>query len=79
MATTLVVLPSEHLLPTCTTWLLLRRDRLLRDHTMDLIAQMLPGVDARSVRRAIETGSDDLPLTVPHWRDPDNPFLRRSR
>lgn len=74
----LVVLPADHLLPTCTTWLLLRRDRLLRDHTIDLIAQMLPGADARTLRRSIETEAD-LPHPVPHWRDHDNPFLARRR
>jgi len=73
----LAVLPADHLLPTCTTWLLLRRDRLLRDHTVDLIAQMLPGADARSVRRAIEAGDGELPGNVPHWRDQDNPFRPR--
>ena len=72
----LVVLPTDHLLPTCTTWLLLRRDRLLRDHTIDLIAQMLPQSDARSVRRAIESDGE-LPQAVPHWRDEGNPFLAR--
>ncbi len=69
----LVTVDADHLLPTCTTWLLLRRDRLLRDHTVALIAQLLPGIDARGLRRVIENG-DALPHAVPHWRGADNPF-----
>ena len=71
----LVVLQAAHLLPTCTAWLLLRRDRLLRDHTVELIARMV-GSDARNVRRVVE-GEQARDWPVAHWRDGGNPFLRR--
>ena len=72
----LVALPADHLLPTCTTWLLLRRDRLLRDYTAELVARMV-GADVRDVRRV--AGGEATPeWPVPHWRETGT-LLRRRR
>lgn len=62
----LVVLPADGLLPTCTTWLLLRRDRVLRDYTQALITALVPQVDARDLRRAVEDG-EPLRVEPAHW------------
>ena len=69
----LVVIPAEGLLPTCTTWLLLRRDRVLRDYTQALIGALLPQVHARDLRRAIEDGEtlDVAPANWARWRFPE--------
>ncbi|ADV25976.1 transcriptional regulator, LysR family [Pseudoxanthomonas suwonensis 11-1] len=72
----LVVLDAGHLLPTCTAWLLLRRDRLLRDYTADLVARMV-GADVRDVRRVVE-GEEAPAWPVPHWREAGT-LLRRRR
>ncbi|MGE3298360.1 MAG: LysR substrate-binding domain-containing protein [Porticoccaceae bacterium] len=49
----LLVLSLVGRLPTCTTWLLLRRDRVLREYTDALIALLIPAVDGGDVRRAL--------------------------
>src|SRR5690606_21505318 len=72
----LVVLDAGHLLPTCTAWLMLRRDRLLRDYTADLVARMV-GADVRDVRRVVE-GEEAPAWPVPHWREAGT-LLRRRR
>lgn len=57
----LVALSTVSLLPTCTTWLLLRRDRVLREYTDALIGLLIPAVDGGDVRRALK---DELRLTL---------------
>ncbi len=49
----LVALSTVGLLPTCTTWLLLRRDRVLREYTDALIALLIPALDGGDLRRAL--------------------------
>jgi DNA-binding transcriptional LysR family regulator len=60
------------LLPSCTTWIVLRRDRVLREYALEFIARLAPHVDRRDVRRAFDHGiaADDWPLP-PRWRDLD--------
>lgn len=64
----LVVLPARELLPTCTTWLLLRKDRVLREYADALIALLIPGLDVDDVRRALR---DELTLDLHpvHWSE----------
>jgi DNA-binding transcriptional LysR family regulator len=67
--TDLKVLPVDGLLPTCTTWLLLRPDRLLRDFTSAFITLLAPQIDRLDLRRALELGiAVDWPR-APHWRE----------
>lgn len=64
----LVTLPTIDLLPTCTTWLLLRKDRVLREYTDHLITLLIPGINADDVRRALR---DELSVEIvpAHWLD----------
>ncbi|WP_024892283.1 LysR substrate-binding domain-containing protein [Luteimonas huabeiensis] len=54
------------LLPECTTWLLLRRDRLLRDFGFALVRALAPHFDAVELRRLLELGQP-LPHPPPDW------------
>jgi len=64
------VLPSEGLLPTCTTWAVLRRDRIMRDYALDLVAALAPHIDRRDITRVVQgAASADWP-PPPHWRGP---------
>jgi len=62
----LVALPTLGLFPLCTTWLLIRKDRVLRDYAEALIRTLIPDIDLRDLRRALR---DDAPLQVAaqHW------------
>ncbi|MHC9083985.1 LysR substrate-binding domain-containing protein [Luteimonas sp. RIT-PG2_3] len=65
----LVAIPADTLFPVCTTWLLLRRDRVLRDHTRALIASLLPQLSRHDLSEALATGTPPADTSVPHWRD----------
>jgi DNA-binding transcriptional LysR family regulator len=58
------------LLPSCTTWIVLRRERVLREYALEFIARLAPHIDRRDVRRAFDHGiaADEWPLP-PRWRD----------
>ena len=64
----LVAITADGLLPTCTTWLLLRRDRVLRDYTQALICRLQPQLHPRDLRRAVEEG-EALLLRPRHWHE----------
>lgn len=63
------VLPSAGLLPTCTTWVVLRRDRVLRDYALDLIAALAPQIDRRDIARVVQGVAEADWPQPPHWRD----------
>lgn len=64
------VLSADGLLPVCTTWLVLRRDRIVRDFTLDFAAALSTQADRRDLRRLLDDG-DPAPAwnSAPHWRD----------
>ncbi|MHA6203265.1 LysR substrate-binding domain-containing protein [Dyella soli] len=64
-------LNADHLFVPCTTWILLRRESVLRDYTLDFINVFAPHLERRAVSRALATaGTGPLPWPgVPHWRD----------
>ncbi|MBL0029274.1 MAG: LysR family transcriptional regulator [Rhodanobacteraceae bacterium] len=62
----LVALPARGLFPTCTTWLLIRKDRVLRDYTEALIRTLIPEIDLRDLRRALTDG-EPLHLAPRTW------------
>lgn len=65
----LCVLPATGLLPTCTTWIVLQRDRVQRDFALDLITRLAPQIDRRDLVRVVQgAASADWP-SPPHWRD----------
>lgn len=62
------VLPAGHLFPRCTTWIVLRRERVLRDYVLAFINLFAPHLDKRDVRRALaEDAAAEWP-DVPQWR-----------
>ncbi|MBS0440005.1 MAG: LysR family transcriptional regulator [Proteobacteria bacterium] len=67
--TDLRVLSAEGLFPSCTTWLVLQRDRVVRDYTLDFVATLAPRFDRRDLRRLLD--SDEAPRAdaPSHWRD----------
>src|SRR5699024_1873298 len=65
----LTVLPVVWLLPTCTTYLLLRRDRLLRDFTSAFITTLPPQLDRFDLRRSLLDEANFKRPPPPHWRD----------
>ncbi|KRE90591.1 CysB family transcriptional regulator [Frateuria sp. Soil773] len=68
--TDLRTLPVDHLFPQCTTWIVLRRESVLREYVLEFITQFAPHLDRRDVVRAL---ASDTPPTewsaVPHWRE----------
>lgn len=65
----LCVLPAAGLLPTCTTWIVLKRDRVQRDFALELITRLAPQIDHRDLVRVVQgAASADWP-EPPHWRD----------
>jgi LysR family cys regulon transcriptional activator len=64
----LVTLAADDLFPTCTAWLLLRRDRLLRDYALAFIGYLLPHVHCNDLRRTLDR-SGPCNWDIPHWRD----------
>jgi DNA-binding transcriptional LysR family regulator len=68
--TDLETLPADHLFPQCTTWIVLRRESVLREYVLEFIAQFAPHLDRRDVVRAL--AADTVPAewsAVPHWRE----------
>jgi LysR family transcriptional regulator, cys regulon transcriptional activator len=59
---------ADDLLPQCTTWLLLRKDRLLRNFTLSLIQRLIPGLHADDMQRLM-LQEISIPFDTPHWRE----------
>lgn len=55
----LCVLPGGNLFPVCTSWIVLRPDRVLREYALEFIVQLAPQIDRRDVRRAFDHGAYD--------------------
>ena len=73
--TDLQVLPADHLFPPCTTWIVLRRERVLRAYVLEFISLFAPHLHRREVARALATdAAGDWPA-VPHWRERSRPVL----
>lgn len=63
----LQVLDAAHLFPPCTTWLVLRRDRVPRSYSLALVERIAPQLDRRDLSRAL---AGELPVewpTPPRW------------
>ena len=62
------VLAADHLLPSCTTWLVLRREGVLREFTMEFITRFIPHLGRRTIDRALGSGARDHPWPeAPPW------------
>lgn len=60
----LCVLDTGDLLPECTTWLVLRRDRVLRTYTLALAEQLAPHLEQRDLQAALSGDAS------PEWPEP---------
>ncbi|MEO9215698.1 MAG: LysR substrate-binding domain-containing protein, partial [Rhodanobacter sp.] len=68
--TDLDTLPTDHLFPQCTTWIVLRRESVLREYVLEFITQFAPHLDRRDVVRALATDTAQAEWSaVPHWRE----------
>jgi DNA-binding transcriptional LysR family regulator len=64
----LAQLPADHLFAECTTWIVLRREGVLRDYMLEFISQVAPHLERRRVVRALAGEADEAPWPgVPHW------------
>lgn len=62
-------LDAAGLFPECTTWLVLRRDRVLRAYAASLAELIAPQLDPRDLQRAL-TGEEPAAWPEPpYWRD----------
>lgn len=65
----LKALRADHLLPPCTTWIVLRREGVLREFVLEFIGQFAPHLDRREVVRALADAPHDPWPAAPHWRE----------
>ena len=66
------VLAAADLLAPCTTWLVLRRDRVPRAYALTLVEWLAPQVDRRDVQRAL-AGEATVWADAPQWREREAP------
>jgi DNA-binding transcriptional LysR family regulator len=67
--TDLQVLPADHLFPLCTTWIVLRRESVLRDYVLEFIRQFAPHLDRDKVTGALAGNVSPADWSaIPHWR-----------
>jgi DNA-binding transcriptional LysR family regulator len=68
--TDLDTLPADHLFPQCTTWIVLRREGVVREYVLEFIRRFAPHLDRRDVMRALtgDAAATEWPM-VPHWRE----------
>lgn len=67
--TDLRLLDASGLLPECTTWLVLGRERVLRDYAVELVELVAPQVDRRDLRRLLAGEAPPQWPTPPTWRE----------
>ncbi|MGH8191256.1 MAG: LysR substrate-binding domain-containing protein [Rhodanobacteraceae bacterium] len=59
--------PAE--LPECTTWAVLPRGRVLRDHAVQLLQEIAPQIDAIDLRRVVAGNAQPAWPLPPAWRE----------
>lgn len=63
------VFSTRDLLPTCTSWVVLQRDRVQRNYALDLIIALAPHIDRRDLVRVVQGAAiADWPAP-PHWNE----------
>jgi DNA-binding transcriptional LysR family regulator len=65
------VLPAPDVLPTCITWAVVPRERVLRQFVTDCIRLLAPDLDAHDLRRVLAGHQE------PRWPDPPQYAVRR--
>ena len=69
----LVRIEAAGLLPQCTCWALLRKDRILRDYTLSLLRRLLPWLHGNELQRLLRGVQAAPSMPPPHWRDQHTP------
>jgi len=62
-------LDAGDLFAPCTTWLVLRRDRVPRTYAMALVELIAPQLDRRDLQRALNGEVPAQWPAAPRWRD----------
>jgi len=63
-------LQADHLFARCTTWIVLRRESVLREYVLEFIERFAPHLDRRDITRAMAAGTHIAEgVAVPHWRE----------
>ncbi|HEX7815451.1 LysR substrate-binding domain-containing protein [Dyella sp.] len=63
-------LPADHLFSRCTTWIVLRRESVLREYVLEFVERFAPHLDRRDITRAMASGTHVTEgSAVPHWRE----------
>ncbi|HET6432348.1 LysR substrate-binding domain-containing protein [Dyella sp.] len=62
-------LPADHLFASCTTWIVLRREGVLRDFALEFIVDFAPHLDRKAVARHVAGGEDVAWPAAPQWRE----------
>jgi DNA-binding transcriptional LysR family regulator len=79
----LVTIDIDGLFPACTTWAVLRRDRVLRDYVVDFLTLLAPHLRARDLQRLVRSGYRPAQSLAPTWRAlrerPDQPLVQPTR
>jgi DNA-binding transcriptional LysR family regulator len=60
---------AEGLFPECTTWLVLRRDRVLRAYAATLAELIAPQIDQRDLQRALAGEEPEQWPVPPYWSE----------
>ncbi|MEO8779467.1 MAG: LysR substrate-binding domain-containing protein [Rhodanobacter sp.] len=66
--TDLRVLAAPAALPECTTWAVLPRGRVLRDHTLHLLQELAPQIDGVDLRRVVADNATPAWPAPPTWQ-----------
>jgi len=62
-------LAADHLFAPCTTWVVLRRDGVLREFMLAFITDFAPQLDRKAIARHIASGEAVTWPTAPTWRE----------
>ncbi len=65
----LACLDADHLLPECTAWLILRRDRVLRSYVLDLACQLAPQLQRQELQSALAGDAGTTWRKPPGWSE----------
>lgn len=65
----LAVLPAPAVIPECTTWAVLMRERVLRDYTIDLLTSLAPQLGRHDIRRTVDGNQAPNWPTPPTWTE----------
>jgi LysR family cys regulon transcriptional activator len=70
--TDLHTLSADHLFPVCTTWIVLRRDSVLREYMLEFIQHFAPHLGRREVARTVANDAADVHWPrIPRWHERD--------